>query len=318
MGDTDELKAKASQALGSISTPSADDVAAAAEAVKTAATKAKENGDSQLVAASEGYFTPEEADFDWIVPYVAKFHERSPDTAAAMADDLGQVRTTLLSQGMSAVSTVAGAVENWQGDARDSFHKYVLEPFPAAVKNQTEVVDELRCAMWAYQAVLAKGRIDAKAIADSTVNVLEGLDDFKSSDATVTLSVVGSAGDLVSALKSTGELDLALLSGSGSPTPASVSTEHDIDGYDVNSVLDSMKRALDALEKAMDEEESHVGSELAVSNSRVDELLRVGTGASDADYLRRTALLPAEPPGGASPRVTDTSSGDDKSQFRPA
>ncbi|MGH8881233.1 MAG: hypothetical protein ACRD0P_28455 [Stackebrandtia sp.] len=313
MGDTDHLKAKASAALAEIAAPAADEVVAAARTVTEAADGAKRRGDAMVVAASEGYYEPDNADHTWIVPYYVKFHQREPSRAATMAADLDEVRSTLLSEPVSTVSSLRQTVGRWQGAARDSFVTHILEPFPDAVRHQNEVVDELRCALWAYQAVLGRARVDAKAIADATVKVLEGLDNFKSSEATIELSVIGSAATLLAGIDGDSTLDLALRSGKPVET-AAVSTSYDIDGYDVSSVLDAMKRALDALEKAMNAEESNIGGRLAESNTKVDQLLAARGGDNAA---HRTALLTAESHGSATPRLTDTDPTEDAGRSGP-
>ena len=289
MGDTDQLRAAATAALAEIDTPTGSELAEAAGAVAAAAGRAKNRGDAQLVAASEGYYEPTATDYGWVVPYFAKFHDREPADTGTMLADLSDARATLLSDTMDAVPELTGSVSGWEGSAGDSFRRNVLDPFSDTIRHQTEVLDELRCALWTYQGVLSRARTDALVIADTTTKVLESLDDFKSADATVTLSVVGSAADLASRLTSDNDLDLALLSGEPVAS-ASVSGSHDIDGYDPDSVLDAMKRALDALEKAMNEEEANIGVQLARSNSKIDTLL--GGGTID----RRTVLVPAAGP----------------------
>jgi ribosomal 50S subunit-associated protein YjgA (DUF615 family) len=292
MADTDALNTKALAEIGAIEVPSREDVISAAEMVKTTAEKAKRRQDDRMVTASAGQYTPQDYDFDWIVAYFTKFHERDGAEPARMADQLGRVRQRLLTGRDAAVAALNAAVRNWSGEARDSFHTYFVTPFPDAVTNQTEVVDELRISLWAYQAVLGHARRDAKVIATKAADLLESLDDFKVSDATVALAVVGAAESVTSALSTEAVLGLPLLAG-GDMEPSSVAAVQDLEGYDVISVLDSMKKLLDAVEQAMSEEEERLGRQLADGNAVIEQILAVGPHAHAQPA--RTTLLPAEP-----------------------
>lgn len=287
MSETDVLKMRAAAALGEIEVPATQDVLAAAEAVKEAAKKAKKREDATFVTATRGNYEPKTVDLDWIVPYFEKFHERSVDQPESMADALGQVRERLMHSSETSVATLKPVMDGWDGDARDALHDNFVEPLPEAIKNQAEVVDELRAAMWAYEAVLGTARIDAIHVARKTTAMLETLDDLKVKDAPLQLSVVGSAASLVAAIGARGVLGMALVSGAmANRNP--VSARQGIDGHDVSAVLDSMKYALDQLEKAMDEEETGIGAEMSKSNDRIDEILGARPGASP------TQLLPAD------------------------
>ena len=297
MSETDVLKMRADAALSEIEVPATQDVLAAAEAVKEAAKKAKKREDATFVTATKGNYEPKTLDLDWIVPYFEKFHERSVEQPESMADALGHVREQLIHGSEASVASLQPVMDSWDGDARDALHDNFVQPLPEAIKNQAEVVDELRAAMWAYEAVLGTARIDAIHVARKTTAMLETLDDLKVKDAPLQLSVVGSAASLVAAIGVRGVLGMALISGAMAQQN-SVSVRQGIDGHDVSAVLDSMKYALDQIEKAMDEEESGIGAEVSKSNDRIDEILGAHSGSP------QTKLLPADTGGVGNKSIT--------------
>src|SRR5690606_2221561 len=114
---------------------------------------------------------------------------------------------------VTAVAGVEATVEDWEGDARDSFWENFLVPFPKAVENQTEVVDELRCAVWGFESIVRSGRRDVKKVLDATKQCVDGYDGDKTAKAPFALSIVIAVTGVLAALPTGGAtLGLALVS----------------------------------------------------------------------------------------------------------
>ncbi|HEY8471738.1 MAG TPA: hypothetical protein VIL37_03775 [Natronosporangium sp.] len=243
------------------------------------------------------------SEYEWVVSLFTQFHDRWPSGARAMAEHCRNAKTHLQSGRMTPIVSVKDLVAgHWQGAASDDFRDFFLTPFTNAVTNQQALLDELACAMYAYEAVLRQARVDAKNIADRAVDVLDSIDAYGGGgDIGLVLGVLGVAVSVVSAV-ATGGTSLSITLGligagisgaqlvhgeltEGEPPPK----DQQIQGETVDMVLSSLSNVLSDLRTAMDLEERGIAHALGETRSEVANLL-------SADRpLDVATILPNEP-----------------------
>lgn len=297
----DELDHAIRDSLDAKDTPDEDDIVAAA--------KALEKSVLAKVAEHEPGPWPESA-YTWIVPYFKHFCYPDPLGPKTVADDLGMIRTSLKSGQVTAVQGLTPMIEDWEGKARDSFYDNFLVPFPDAVTNQIEVVDELRLSMWAYENILRSGRVDAKKLLEETKKVVDSFDGDKAAKTQFALVIVGS---IAGVMKDWGagayKLGLSLVNGSATAGKGAHSYSQSISGKTVAEIFGSFISAAEELRPLMDEQEQKLAEALSDSNETVDGYLN----SSDPKTLM--TLLPNEAANDG-PDITDGKPGD-TGEFRP-
>lgn len=297
----DELDHAIRNGLDAKHTPTEDEIVASAKALE-AAVREK--------AAMHEPPWPENC-FTWIVPYFKHFCYPDPLGPKTIADDLGMIRASLKSGQVTAVQGLTPMVEDWEGKARDSFYENFLVPFPDAVNNQIEVVDELRLSMWAYENILRSGRIDAKKLLDETKKVVDSYDGDKAAKTQFFLVIVGS---IAGVMKDWGagayRLGLSLVNGSATGTKGAHEYSQSVSGKTVSEIFQSFINAAEELRPLMDEQEQTLADALSSSNGTVDGYL------NSTNPKTLMTLLPNEVADDG-PDITDGYQPTDRREFRP-
>ena len=282
-------------------TPSESDIVASAEAMIASF--------RQKVGEHEPGPWPESA-YTWIVPYFKFFCYPDPLAVQIMADDLGLVRQSIKSGQVTAVQGLTPQIEDWEGKARDSFYENFLVPFPDAVENQTEVIDELRIALWAYESILRAARVDAKKLLDETKKVVDAYDGDKSGKTQFAFTIIAAFAGVVKDLPRGGAtLGLALVGNTATLGKGAQTAATDIGGKTVADIMNSFIAAAEEIRPMMDDQEQKLAAELDKSNATVDGIL------NNSDPKTLMQLLPNEV-GTDGARITDRAPGD-APEFRP-
>jgi hypothetical protein len=258
----------------------------------------------------------DESRYEWVVSQFEYFHERWPSYPRAMAQHGETARTAITSGEMTGYNSVAITVgSDWAGQARDDFMDYFLAPYGNAVTNQQLLLTELSAAMYAYEAVLKQARLDARHLADETVNVLESINTYSGGDASTILRVVGIGLAVTSTLVtagSTAALTFGLLGAGLQATQLGVdiAKQADISGETADDVVQQLVQRLSDLRAAMDAEEDQIAEAVATTADSVEALL----GSSDP--LELATILPNEPNDDG---ITNITAGDvpGHDEFRP-
>jgi hypothetical protein len=237
---------------------------------------------------------PDESQYQWIIEKFEYFHERWPAFPRTMAEQCQTAQTAIMSGEMSPYEGVGMTVSNdWAGLARDDFLRFFLNPFGNAVTNQQLLLTELSAAMYAYEAVLRQGRLDARHIADETVNVLDSIGAYSGGDAKTILRVIGIGLAVVSTLATAGSttaLTFGLIGAGLQTAQLGVDiAEKDIAGETVDEVLRQLEQRLEDLRTAMDAVEDTIADAVAKTADSVEGLL------ASRDPLQRATILPNEP-----------------------
>lgn len=258
---------------------------------------------------------PDESRYEWILDQFDYFHERWPTFPRVMAEHCETARTAITSGRMTGYNTVAITVgSDWAGQARDDFMDYFLAPYGNAVTNQQLLLTELSAAMYAYEAVLRQGRLDARHLANETVNVLESINTYSGGDATTVLRVVGIGLAVTSTLVtagSTAALTFGLIGAGLQATQLGVDlAQKDVSGETADDVVQQLVQRLSDLRTAMDAEEDEIAEAVAKTADSVEALL----GSSDP--LELATILPNEPNDDG---ITNITAGDvpGHTEFRP-
>lgn len=303
-----------------IESVSDDKISSAANAIIDAAVKAREKELDQLWEAltEEGDYSDVErppewhakrSDYEWIPKYFEPFYARPLNGAGGMADSLKNAKATLESGKTAVFTSASDEVGKWAGKSRDAFKELFLDPFPNAINNQKQVIDELRAGMYLYEGIQRTGRKNARDIAVKTREALEpeGFS-LKSSEAKLLYSMVGIVAALMSALISptlglaTGTLAIVSATANSSGAFATAATNQppvEISGHTVELKLQSMVEKLNTLQTDMFNEEAPLAQALGRSTNGVEKALSV------KDPRDLATLLPNEP----GDRYTDLTDG---------
>lgn len=282
---TDALENAARSEFDDSNTPTMDDIVSAAQSLEQAFRK--------KVHEHEPGEWPEQC-YLWIVPYFKTFCYPDPKEPKAMADHLTAVRESLNSGQVSAIQGVTPQIEDWEGQARDSFFANFLVPFPDAVDNQIEVVDELRVSLWAYEGILRAGRADAKTLLDTTADALDAFDGGKAAKRTYALIIVaalaGVLKDVPGAAAAGGgqKLGLSVIASGSNAERGTERAKGEIGGKTVSEIMNTFVAATEKLRPLMEDEEGKLATELGNSNELVDKIL------SSSDPTTLMKLLPNE------------------------
>jgi hypothetical protein len=243
----------------------------------------------------------DESQFEWIVSSFDYFHERWPAYPRTMAEECESARAAIMSGELTAYVGVTQTVNNdWAGLARDDFVRFFLNPFGNAVSNQQLLLTELSAAMYAYEAILRQARLDAKSLADQTVNVLDSINTYSGGDASTILGVIGIGVAVVTTLATAGTttaLTLGLIGSGIQAARLAVDKTKDISGETADDVLMQLDQRLADLRVAMDGEEDAIADAVAKTADGVETLL------ASSDPLELATILPNEP-NDAIPNVT--------------
>jgi hypothetical protein len=237
---------------------------------------------------------PDESRYEWVVSQFEYFHERWPSYPRVMAEHCETARSAITSGEMTGFNSVAITVgSDWAGRARDDFVDYFLAPYGNAVTNQQLLLTELSAAMYAYEAVLRQGRLDARHLANEAVNVLESINTYSGGDALTILRVIGIGVAVTSTLVTAGTtaaLTFGLLTAGLTASQLGVElARKEISGETADEVVQQLVQRLADLRTAMDAEEDEIAEAVAVTADSVEALL----GSSDP--LELATLLPNEP-----------------------
>ena len=169
------------------------------------------------------------------------------------------------------------------------------------ITNQQVVISELGVAMYAYGAILRQGRIDALAIADKAIKVLDAISEKSANEFKVTLGVIGAGVAAVTAIRGATKIDigLGLLGASLSAISTGVDAAQEGASATVEAAMNSLSVMFENLRTAMDDQERGLAAALDKSKEAVLESVRAG-------YSEARVLLPVEPDND----TTDISDGD--------
>jgi len=253
-----------------------------------------QNTTTQVVLDHNPREDVDESQYEWIVEHFDYFHERWPSYPRTMAEHCETAKTAIMSGEMTPFLSVAMTVSNdWAGAARDDFLDYFLVPFGNAVTNQQLLLTELSAAMYGYEAVLRQARLDARHLANQTVNVLDSINTYSGGDAGTVLRVIGIGLAVVSTLAtagSTAALTFGLIgAGLQAAQLGADLAEQDISGETVDDVLNQLVQRLGDLRTAMDAEEDEIAIAVEKTSDSVQSLLDSG------DPLELATVLPNEP-----------------------
>lgn len=244
---------------------------------------------------------PEETQFEWIIEHFKYFHERWPSYPQTMGQHCDSAKGAIQSGQMTAIKPVSDAVDRWTGRAQQQFKEYFLDPFLVnTLTNQQALLDELAIAMYTYEGILKQGRIDAKTIAEQTIDALDSLDAGSGTSFTAVLSVVGIALAVVSTVATAGTttaLTLGLI-GAGLQAAQFVASNQEVEGATAEEVLESLAETLDQLRQAMDAEEASIADAVTLTTGQIQGFLQASNPPEVA------TILPNEPTGGV-PNLTD-------------
>lgn len=258
---------------------------------------------------------PDESRYEWVVSQFEYFHQRWPAFPRTMAEHCETARTAISSGEMTGYNSVAITVgSDWAGQARDDFMDYFLAPYGNAVTNQQLLLTELSAAMYAYEAVLRQGRLDARHLANRTVDVLDSINTYSGGDASTVLQVIGIGLAVTSTLVTgggTAAITFGLLGAGLSAAQLGADlAEKDISGETADDVVQQLVQRLADLRTAMDAEEDEIADAVTTTADSVEDLL----GSSDP--LELATILPNEPNDDG---ITNITAGDvpGHDQFRP-
>lgn len=310
-------------------TPSAGDITAAAQAVEQAF--------RDKVAIHERPWP--EASYEWIVPYAETFCEPDPKEPQTASTELEAIRDNLKSGQVTAVSGLGPKIEDWEGEAADSFYDHFLVPFPQAVDNQVGIAEELRTALQCYESLLRSGRHDIKLILDKTKGVVDGYDGDKTASAQFGLSIVIALTAILTAgptggLSLTMNLNLATVAGSAAiATNAVITADQTIGGDTLGEIMEAMMKAMTDVRKEMDHKEKLLGEALGKTHDEVNAILNTdnqttlqkllpneGTGSGGRTvYEGGMELTPGNGPYSGNDDQPDVIDGEDNDtpEFRP-
>jgi hypothetical protein len=259
------------------------------------------------------------AQYQWVIEKFKYFHQRWPTFAGTLAYHSDEAKAAITSGRMAPIETVGDIVATgWGGQSRDNFKEFFLDPFGNAVTNQQQVLDELGCSMYAYEALLQEGQIDAKKTADETIKILDGLSESSPPDAETVIKVVAVVAGVVGVIASGGSglIIGAGLVGAGTGAAELIAKDvseqeknRKLNGGTVDEVLEKMKGALDELKQDMETVEQNLAEAVGEVSTAVNGYL------NNANALDVATILPNEPDNDV-PDVTDGEvlGGDD---FRP-
>lgn len=183
---------------------------------------------------SPDWFGPAVDDYDLALRRLFLGQDTGQVTATeAKAESGGPLTGTNLyksRRGLRKLSASESYLENWSGKAALEFKKNFIDPFPAVVYNQFQMVAALRAALEAEREIWARTRRDIDQIAHDTLAALDraGSDIFpcERNDWEMMFTVVGAVFTIPAAV-ATGGATVALAFAAGSATVAAVAASHD-------------------------------------------------------------------------------------------
>jgi len=256
----------------------------------------------------------DKSQFDWVTESYKYFHERWPSSAGAMASHLQEAKEYLRSGHMTPINTVSDVTDAWAGEAQHDFKAYFLDPMiTTTVSNQQLMFDELTVAMQGYESILRQCRLDAVAMADKVIPVLESIGQKTPSDTQTFLAVLGIAVGVIATVSSGGAatgLALGLIGSGISLVSTGLSAAQEFNGDTVDSVMEQLKKSTGDLKSAMDNEEQAIANGLEKTVTKMDQWL------SASDPLTIATILANEPNDDGTVDISDGSV-PPESQFGP-
>ena len=218
------------------------------------------------------------AEWPWVRERFRYFYERSYEQVESAADQIEAAIDALRSHNMSYLSQVADFTIEWSGDARDAFVLEFIGPLAGtAISEQQRLLAELQAALWAYDALLRRARVNAYDLADKTTDVLASLTETSPDEAKVQISILAVVVSVLTVIETGGTssaIALGLMSSALNTATTGVDAHAIISGDTTSDVMNSLKEALDNLTIEMNASEQAIADALSKTQTYVEADLR--------------------------------------------
>jgi len=226
------------------------------------------------------------------LPDPARYDPLLADLNAAMATlNTGSVHTTQLTNDVSLanphldkMTTDGGYLQGWTGDAAMAFKANFIDTFKTVSGNQFSVLSTLKGILQAHREMWLKARDDIDKIAENTKNALDNAGGCGKNQWSFGFSVVSAVvavGGVVVAVATGGIVPLVAIGAAASAGSAGVASLT-ASGDSVDTIINSMKQAVDELTRHIQE----------VENQQIAEKVRALTEAVRANKDKIVAARP--------------------------
>lgn len=226
------------------------------------------------------------------LPDPARYDPLIADLNAAMAKlNTGSVHTTQLTNDVSLanphldkMTTDGGYLQGWSGDAAMAFKANFIDSFKTVSGNQFSVLSTLKGILQAHREMWLKARDDIDKIAENTKNALDNAGGCGKNQWSFGFSVVSAVvavGGVVVAVATGGIVPLVAIGAAASAGSAGVASLT-ASGDSVDTIINSMKQAVDELTRHIQE----------VENQQIAEKVRALTEAVRANKDKIVAARP--------------------------
>lgn len=238
---------------------------AAKEYAQKHATQSGANPDRNAIRQHFSFIEPMFEPFSRL-PDPARYDPLIADLNAAMAKlNTGSVNNTELSNDVSFVNphldkmtTDGGYLQGWTGDAAMAFKANFVDTFKSISGNQFTVLSILKGILQAHREMWLRARADIDKIAENTKNALDNAGGCGKNQWTFefsVLSAVSAIGGVVVAVATGGVVPLAAIGALASVGGAGIAGLT-ASGDSVDTIINSMKQAVDELLKHIQEVET--------------------------------------------------------------
>lgn len=162
---------------------------------------------------------------------------------------------------LAAMTTSGGYIDDWTGDAAESFKRTFIDPFPNTTTNQFIALACLKGTLEAYQALWQAARNDISHIAHSTLDAIDNAHGCSKNDWTMAFAVM-------TAIASVGSLGLAAAGAAAAFSAVGAASAlgnvgkatMDVSGGGDKSadIANSMKAAIEKLEQSITQQEAKI------------------------------------------------------------
>lgn len=236
-----------------------------------------------------------ETAFDHIPELFTVFNNPSPIYCQTIRGQLSDARASLTGAAVEKVDEVEILVADWTGNAAVGFNESFLNPFPAAVRNQIAVIEEMKAGVEAFEIILRQSRIDVRQVAQDTVTVLDSLYACNSENVSPVLGIISALAGAIAAPPTGGASLVLSLIGTGASI-ASSAASIEIGGSTVDDILQRMKDNLDQVRTGMVDNEDGLTAAFNESYATVSGVVNAGDAASQRDLVPNRPVVANGPP----------------------